>query len=86
MKLGSDTEKMLVSSIKRFFLEELEQDIGDLRALRVLEFCMREIGPSIYNQAVADAQSLLQEKVMDLTGVLYEPEFDYWRTKRRTDG
>lgn len=81
MKFGRDTEKALVSSIKRFFLEELEQDIGDLKALQVLEFCAREVGPSIYNQAISDAQTLLQERVADLSGVLYEPEFDYWRTK-----
>ncbi|MDF1543351.1 MAG: DUF2164 domain-containing protein [Anaerosomatales bacterium] len=81
MKFGSDTEKMLIGSIRRFFLEELEQDIGDLKAMQVLEFCVREVGPSIYNQAIADAQSLLAEKVGDLGGVLYEPEFDYWRAK-----
>lgn len=83
MKFGSETEKALISSIKRFFLEELEQDIGNLKAMQVLEFCAREIGPSIYNQAIMDAQSLLQDKVADLNGVLYEPEFDYWRSSKR---
>lgn len=79
VKYASETETMLVNSIKRFFLQELEQDIGDLKAMQVLEFCTREIGPSIYNQAITDAQAILQEKVTDLSGVLYEPEFDYWR-------
>ncbi|MHB8050848.1 MAG: DUF2164 domain-containing protein [Coriobacteriia bacterium] len=83
LKFGNETEKALISSIKRFFLEELEQEIGDLKAMQVLEFCAREIGPSIYNQAIMDAQSLLQDKVADLNGVLYEPEFDYWRSVKR---
>ena len=44
-----------------------------------LEFCVREIGPSIYSQAIADAQAYIQEKAADLGGNRYEAEFDYWR-------
>ena len=40
---------------------------------------MREIGPSIYNQAIADAQSYIQEKAADLCGARYEAEFDFWK-------
>ena len=79
MKLASDTETYLLSSIKRFFAEELEDDIGDLKAARVLEFCTREIAPSVYNQAIVDAQTYFSDKVADLGGVHFEPEFDYWR-------
>jgi uncharacterized protein (DUF2164 family) len=69
----------MIASIKRFFAESLDDDIGDLKAARVLEFCVREIGPSIYNQAIADAQAHMQEKIADLGGVRYEAEFDYWK-------
>ena len=79
IKLQKDTEKYLIASIKRFFADELEADIGELKASRVLEFCVREIGPSIYNQAIADAQSYFQEKAADLGGVRFEAEFDYWK-------
>lgn len=79
--MDSDTEHYLLESIKRFFLEELEQDIGDLRARAVLEFCVAEIGPSVYNQAIADAQTFLERAVSDLGGVQFEPEFDYWNRR-----
>ncbi len=79
IKLHKDTEKYLIASIKRFFADELEADIGELKASRVLEFCVREIGPSIYNQAIADAQSYFQEKAADLGGTRFEAEFDYWK-------
>lgn len=81
MKFEKKTEDYLLDSIKRFFAAELDDDIGDLKALRVLEFCTREIGPSVYNQAIADAQAFFQEKVTDLGGVRYEAEFDYWKTR-----
>ena len=65
-------------SIKRYFEEHLEQDVGDLKAGTLLDFCLKEIGPLIYNRAVADSQSYFQGRVADLEGVCYEPEFTYW--------
>ena len=59
----------------------MDDDIGDLKAMRILDFCVREIGPSIYNQAIADAQVFLQERTSDLGGALYDPEFDYWKKR-----
>lgn len=79
IKLEKDTEAYLLGSIKRFFAEELDEEIGDLKAMRVLEFCVREVAPSVYNQAIADAQAFVEEKIADLGGVRYEPEFDYWK-------
>jgi uncharacterized protein (DUF2164 family) len=79
--LRPETEKVLIRSIKRFFEDKLDTEIGDLKAAIVLEFFAREIGPSIYNQAIADAQAYLQEKVTDLSGARYQEEFDYWKKK-----
>jgi len=79
IQLNEDAEKYLIGSIKRFFAENLDDDIGDLKAASVLEFCVREIGPSIYNQAIADAQTYMHEKTTDLAGSRYQAEFDYWK-------
>jgi len=82
IKLREDAEKQLLDSIKRFFAEELDDDIGDLKAMLVLDFCVREIGPSVYNQAIADAQAFFQEKSLDLGAARYEPEFGFWGKPR----
>lgn len=79
IKLQKEAQTYLLGSIKRFFAENLDQDIGDLKAALVLEFIVREIGPSVYNQAIADAQVYLQDRVADLGGARYEAEFDYWK-------
>jgi len=86
MHLRDDTREALLASVKRFFLEELEQDIGDLKAMAVLDFCLREIAPAAYNQAVADAQTLIQQRVGDLAGELYEPEHRYWKRDGKGSG
>jgi len=70
--------KQLQASIKRYASEHLDQDLGDLQASLLLDFCLKEIGPTVYNKAVADAQAWLQGRLVDLEGVCYEPEFTYW--------
>ena len=80
--LDPQTEEYLLGSIRRFFTEELDDDIGDLKARSVLDFFIREVGPSVYNQAIADAQATMTVAVIDLAGNRYEPEFDYWKKRR----
>ncbi len=76
--LTPETTARLKASIKRYFAEHLGEDVGDLKAGMLLDYCLREIGPSIYNQAIADARSYFERRVADLEGVCFEEEFTYW--------
>ena len=78
IKLSKEAEKRLIASIKRYCAENMEEDIGDLKATLLLDFCVQEIGPTIYNQAIADAQANMQDKVADLDHSCYQVEFGYW--------
>ncbi len=40
---------------------------------------LEEIGPSIYNRAVADVQERLGARVAELDIEVHEDEFGYWR-------
>ena len=79
IKLKKQIKQKSIESIKRYFKEEIGEEIGDLKASLFLDFCLQEICPSVYNQAITDAQSYMKDRVDDLDGTLYEPEFDYWR-------
>jgi len=79
INLDPQTESYLIESIRRFFAEDLEEDIGELKARAVLDFFVRELGPGVYNQAIADAQQSLERAVSDLSGARFEPEFAYWK-------
>lgn len=81
--LPPDTAKRLKSSIKQYFSEHHDEVIGDLKAEMLLDFCLKEIAPTIYNKAVADAQAVMAGRVADLEAVCYEPEFTYWGGKKR---
>jgi uncharacterized protein (DUF2164 family) len=45
----------------------------------IKRFFAEELAPSVYNQALADAQAYFIDKASDLGNVRYEPEFDFWR-------
>ena len=79
--LKPETQARFMASIKRFFAETLDDDIGDLKASLLLEFVLREMGPSIYNRAVADAQARIQDMVLELDSSCYEADLGYWNKK-----
>ncbi len=81
IKLNPETEERLIASIQRYFDVNMDEGIGDLKAKLLLDFCVKELGPSIYNQAILDAQSAMQDKVAELDVTCYEAEFGYWSKK-----
>lgn len=78
IKLSKSKKQQLIKSIKRYFAEKLDEEIGDLKASLFLDFCLQEICPSVYNQAIIDARSFMEDKLSDLEDTCYEPEFNYW--------
>jgi uncharacterized protein (DUF2164 family) len=74
IELSKELKQRAVRSIREYFDEEWELEMGDLRAELVLEFFMKEIGVAVYNQAIQDAMSFLQDKLMDLDAVLSQIE------------
>ena len=83
LTLSPDATKRLQASIKRYFAEHLNDDIGDLKAAMLLDFCLKEIGPIVYNRAIADARTFVEARLTDMDGVCYEPEFTYWQPRTR---
>jgi uncharacterized protein (DUF2164 family) len=78
LELSKQARTAAIASIQRYFTESLPEPIGDLPAGLLLNFFVEEVGPVIYNQAISDAQTRLQQRVADLSGELYSDEFQYW--------
>lgn len=79
IKLTKENEERLLNSIQRFFSTHLDEEIGTLKSKLVVDFCLRELGPVIYNQAITDAQSHMQDRVAELDISCHEQEFAYWK-------
>ncbi len=74
VKYTNEQKKQLIEAIRNFFLEELELEISELKAVLLLEFFLKEIAPTVYNDAIADAGRYMRERIEDMDGVLYETE------------
>ncbi|MBS0469402.1 MAG: DUF2164 domain-containing protein [Proteobacteria bacterium] len=87
IELSKEVRKEAIASIERYFRENMDEPIGNVAAGALLGFFLQEVGPSIYNQAVADAQERMQARVTELDIEVHEEEFQYWRKyQRQTQG
>jgi uncharacterized protein (DUF2164 family) len=78
IELDKQARAQAIASLQRYFAENLAEPIGDLPAGLLLNFLLEEIGPAVYNLAVADAQVRFARHVTDLGGELFAEEFQYW--------
>ncbi|RYF82987.1 MAG: DUF2164 domain-containing protein [Comamonadaceae bacterium] len=81
IELPREARQSAVQSIERYFEEELGQRLGNIQAGALLNFVLQEIGPSVYNQAIRDAQERLLARVQEVDIDCHEDEFGYWRAK-----
>ena len=88
IELQKDKHREALASIVRYFQEQREEEIGNIAATGLLRFFLEEIGPSIYNQAVADVQQRMQMHVSDLDIEFHEEEFQHWpqSDRKRREG
>jgi uncharacterized protein (DUF2164 family) len=84
IEIPKEARKEAVASIERYFAENMEEKIGNIAAAALLGFFLEEIGPLVYNQAVAEVQERLQARVAELDIELHEDEFQYWRKVERS--
>lgn len=66
VNLSQELKKQAIDDIKRYFLENREEEIGQLAAELLLDFMLEKVGAVIYNQAIRDAHTFMSEKVEDL--------------------
>ncbi len=83
IELAKEVHEQAVASIERYLREHTDEAVGNVAAGGLLSFLLEEVGPSIYNKAVADAQERLQQRVQELDIEVHEEEFPYWNKRDR---
>jgi uncharacterized protein (DUF2164 family) len=79
IELSKEDRQHAVASIERYFRENMEEKIGNIAASGLLSFFLEDVGPSIYNKGVIDAQERTQSRVAEIDIEVHEDEFVYWR-------
>lgn len=65
-ELTPETRDHLVTELREFFQQEWDDEISRFKAGLLLDFFMDKLAPSIYNQAVNDAHSLMTSRIEDI--------------------
>ena len=79
IEIPKEARKEAIASIERYFRENMDEPIGNLAAGALLGYFLEEVGPLVYNKAVADVQERLQARVAELDIEVHEDAFQYWR-------
>lgn len=79
IEIPKEARAQLIASIERYFQEHRDERIGNVAAGALLGFFLEELGPLVYNRAVADVQERLQARVAEVDIEVHADEFTYWR-------
>jgi uncharacterized protein (DUF2164 family) len=79
IELPREVRAQAVVSVERWFRENMQERIGNIAAGALLDFFVEEVGPAVYNQAVADVQAALLARVNELDLDHHEDAFQFWR-------
>ena len=83
IELDKADRKQAIESIERYLRDELDQKVGNIQAGALLNFLVEEIGPLIYNRAIAEAQERMLMRVQELDVEIHEDPFRYWARRER---
>jgi uncharacterized protein (DUF2164 family) len=83
IELSKQELEEVIPSLQKFFRQEWEEEIGDLRAKAVLDFFLKEIAPFAYNKGVKDSEAYFRSKVEDLAGTCFEDPLTFWLKKKK---
>lgn len=74
INIASQEKEQLVSKLQHYFERELEQELGQFDAEFLLDFFSKELGAFYYNQGLYDAQTIVSDRVEQITEAIYELE------------
>ena len=75
-----------VASLQRYLEAELGERVGNVAAGALLGFFLEEIAPLVFNQAVAQVQERLSQRVAEVDVEVHEDAFQYWSRRAAKPG
>jgi uncharacterized protein (DUF2164 family) len=69
IKIDKDKREYMIAKIKKYFLNERDEELGDLASNLILNFIMEELAGEFYNQGVYDSYKFINERSEDLLSI-----------------
>ncbi|MBB5187862.1 MULTISPECIES: DUF2164 domain-containing protein [Zhongshania] len=74
IEFSADEKTLIIDKVQRYFIAELDQDIGKFEAEFLIDFFSEEVGAYFYNRGLNDAKAVLEAKLASISDDLYEIE------------
>lgn len=74
IEFSKDEKEFIVQKIRNYFEDELDREIGQFDAVRLMDFFSVQIGPLYYNRGLFDAQAILEKRLENITEAISEIE------------
>ena len=79
LELKKEQLPELIESMQHYLEEEMDIEVGELKARLLVEYFFKEMAPIAYNQGVRDADRYFRRQLEDLPGSCFEHEMTYWQ-------
>jgi uncharacterized protein (DUF2164 family) len=66
LSLSKEKRDVMAADIKKYFLKERGEEIGDLAAGLLLNFITEKIAPEFYNKGIYDAHAYMSERLEEM--------------------
>ena len=74
MEFTSEEKAQMVQKVNMYFREELDQELGGFQAEFLIDFFAEEMGGFFYNRGLYDAETVMSEKLRDISDELMQLE------------
>lgn len=69
IKLTQEKKEHMISAIKSYFLNERDEELGDLASGMILDFFIDELAVEFYNQGIYDSYVYMNDRCEDLLAI-----------------
>ncbi|MCF7687014.1 MAG: DUF2164 domain-containing protein [Cephaloticoccus sp.] len=84
IKITKEETAEIIPSLQRYFREEWEEELSEMRARFLLDYIVQEIAPFAYNCGIRDAETYFRSRVEELPATCFAEGLTYWHKKKKT--
>ncbi|MCF7502761.1 MULTISPECIES: DUF2164 domain-containing protein [Vibrio] len=74
IQLDSKQKSEVTHALQKYLQDELDVEIGQFDTEFLVDFISKKLGAIYYNKGIADAQQVMERKMLDISDELYEIE------------
>ncbi|MYM62503.1 DUF2164 domain-containing protein [Pseudomaricurvus sp. HS19] len=74
IEFSREEREIMIQKVKFYFREEMHQEIGNFDAEFLIDFFAGEMGGFFYNRGLYDAETMISEKVSEISDLLLQLE------------